>query len=254
MKYKFDSEQHLHELDNGSGFKALTGTSSIGNVLAKPLTWWAAGLAVEKFGWMNPKKNSPESVKTALQEGWERVKGLDLKVYGNLLPEEYYAHSEKLKDTAKTGTDLHAELEHFVKATMGLKPMRADYDKKIQPFIDWTEKNIKRFIASEAHCFDEELWVGGITDCVAELNDEKLAVIDFKSAKEAYTNHFIQAGGYAIQIDANGLFSEDGEHNKKLDKPIEALIIVPFGAKEIVPQIKYNIEDYKTGFRHAVGF
>ena len=252
MKYKFDSEQHLHELDNGSGFKPLTGTSSIGNVLAKPLTWWAAGLAVEKFGWMNPKKNSPESVKTALQEGWERVKGLDLKDYGKLLTEAYYAHSAKLKDTAKTGTDLHAELEHFVKATMGLKPMRADYDKKIQPFIDWTEKNVKRFIASEAHCFDEELFVGGITDCIAELNDGKLAIIDFKSSKEAYINQFIQVAGYSIQVEKNGLFSEDGEYNKKLEGKIEVLIVVPFGAEVVEPSIRYDVESYKQGFRSAV--
>ena len=48
MIYKFDDKNHLHTL-NG---KALTGTSSIGNVLAKPLTWWASGLAVSKLGWI----------------------------------------------------------------------------------------------------------------------------------------------------------------------------------------------------------
>lgn len=248
MKYEFNNKEHLHLLDD----QPLTGTSSIGNVLAKPLTWWASGLACEKFGWLNPKKHTPESVKTALQEGWERVKGLSLEAYEKLLGEAYKAHSVKLKDSAEAGTDLHAELEDYVKAMMKLKPIRK-YNEKIQPFIDWADENVKEFLCSEAHCFDEELWVGGITDCVAELNDGKLAVIDFKSSKEAYTNQFIQAAGYAIQADRNGLFSEDGNHSKKLEKPIELLIVVPFGATKIIPNIKNNIEDYKTGFRHCVG-
>lgn len=247
MRYTFDNKNHVHTLDG----KALTGTSSIGNVLAKPLTWWASGLAVGKLGWLNPKTNTPEAVKTALQEGFDKVKALSLESYGKLLGEAYKAHSVKLKDSAKTGTDLHAELEDYVKAAMGLKEKR-QYDPKILPFVLWADENVKKFIASEAHCYDEDLFVGGITDCVAEMNDGKFAVIDFKSSKEAYTTQFIQAGGYAVQIEKNGLFSEDGEHSKKLDKPIEVLIVVPFGAKEVVPEIKYNSEDYKTGFKHAV--
>src|SRR3990167_7993279 len=238
MKYQFNNEEHLHLLDG----KPLTGTSSIGNVLAKPLTWRAAGLAVEKFGWLNPKKFSSEECAVACEDGLDKVKKMERDEYAKLLTEAYYAHSKKLKDSAKTGTDLHAELEDYVKAMMKLKPVRK-YDEKIQPFIDWADENVKRFIASEAHCFDEELWVGGITDCVAELNDGKLAIIDFKSSKEAYTTQFIQAGGYAIQVEKNGMFSEDGEHNKKLDGKIEVLIVVPFGAKEIVPEVRYNVKD-----------
>ena len=136
---------------------------------------------------------------------------------------------------------------------MGKVPERADYDKKILPFIEWAKESIKEFIASEAHCFDEELWVGGIVDCVVKLSNDKLAIIDFKSSKEAYVTQFIQCAGYAIQIEKNGLFSEDGEHSKRLDGKIESLIVVPFGAKEITPDIKNNVQDYMTGFRHAVG-
>lgn len=248
MKYQFNNEEHLHLLDG----KPLTGTSSIGNVLSKPLTWWAAGLAVEKFGWLNPKKHTPESVKIALQEGYHRIKALTLSEYGKLLTEAYYAHSTKLKDTAQTGKNLHEELEHFVKAEMGKLSHKEKYEERIQPFIDWAKENIKQYIASEAHCFDEELWVGGITDCVAELNDGKLAIIDFKSSKEAYPTQFLQCSGYAIQVEKNGLFSDDGEHSKKLDGKIEVLIVVPFGAEVVEPSIRYDVESYKQGFRSAV--
>ena len=249
MKYLFNKEAHVHTLDG----VALTGTSSIGNVLAKPLTWWASGLACEKFGWLNPKKNTPEAVQNALEEGFKRIKALTLVAFGKLLTEAYYAHSKVLKEKAEAGTDLHAELEHWVKSQMGKVPERADYDEKIKPYIEWSKASVKQYVASEAHCFDETLFVGGITDAVAEMNDGKLAVIDFKSSKEAYPTQFIQCSGYAIQIDKNGLFSEDGEHSKKLDKKIDALIVVPFGAEKIAPDIRFNVEDYKTGFRQAVG-
>ena len=56
MNYTLESENHLHKLDG----VALTGTSSVIDVLAKPLTWWASGLACAEFGWLNPKKHSEE--------------------------------------------------------------------------------------------------------------------------------------------------------------------------------------------------
>src|SRR3990167_11462134 len=184
MKYKLDEKQLLLFF----GDTPLTGTSSVVNVLAKPLTWWASGLACEKFGWLNPKKNSQEVVQQALQEGWERIKGLSLEAYEKLLDEAYNAHSKTLKSAAKKGTDLHAELEHWVKSQMGKVPERADYDAKIKPYIEWSKANVKQYIASEAHCFHEEIWVGGKMDVVAELNDKTIAVIDFKSSREAYKN------------------------------------------------------------------
>ena len=249
MNYKFDDKEHLHTLDG----KALTGTSSVGNVLAKNLTWWAAELsAVECLEAGEKIEGIREEYLAAVSSG-DKKKAIDeLQKKYPIFKKARFAHFDKKNKTAEEGTDLHSELEDYVKAMMKKVPVRK-YDEKIKPFIDWADENVKEFIASEAHCFDEELWVGGITDCVAELHDGRYAVIDFKSAKEAYVNHFIQASGYAIQIDRNGLFSEDGEHSKKLDKNIEVLIVVPFGAQEVKPDIKYNIEDYKTGFRHAVG-
>jgi len=122
----------------------------------------------------------------------------------------------------------------------------------IKPFIEWSKENVKKFIASEAHCYSKELWVGGIVDVVAELNDGTLAVIDFKSAKAVYITHFLQCSGYAIEINENGLFSSDGEHQMKLDKKIGALIVVAFGADPIKPEIRTQISKYEAGFKSAV--
>lgn len=235
MNYKFDHDNHVHSLDG----KPLTGTSSIGNVLAKPaLIQWAANMAVQYIESKLPDSKLFTVTKDEMSE-W--------------LKEAKFAHKKKKESAAVKGTDLHEMLEKFVKSEMGKWNYKDDEFEAIKPYMDWSRANVKEYLASEAHCYEEELWVGGITDCVAELNDGTLAVIDFKSSKEAYITHFIQVAGYAIQIEKNGMFSEDGEHSKKLEGKIGALVIVPFGAKEIVPTIRYSVEDYKTGFRQAVG-
>ena len=233
MIYKFDNENHVHSLDG----RALTGTSSVGNVLAKPaLIQWAANMACDYIDKNFPTLDELMKNPNALKE---------------LLAEAKYAHKKKKEKAAGEGTDMHAQLENWVKWKMG-KCELEDYDPKIEPFINWANENVKEFIASEAHCFEQNLFVGGITDCVAELTDGSIAIIDFKSSKEAYKTHAIQGAGYAIQIDANGLFSEDGEHNKKLERPIDVVIIVPFGASKVEPVIFRDIETYKQAFRSAV--
>jgi len=248
MKYQFNDKVHLHSLDG----KPLTGTSSVTDVLAKNLTWWAAELAAVTC------LESGEHIPTIRSE-YEAIVTSDNKKAGiDELQKKYpifkkarYAHNEKKKDAAVKGTDLHAELEHWVKAQMGKVPERADYDPKIIPFIDWAKRTVKRFLWSEAHCFDEELWVGGISDCGVELKDGRYAVIDFKSAKEAYPGHAIQAAGYALQIERNGLWDCEGTINKKLDRQIDAVIVVPFGGK-VEPVFFWNITDYKNAFKAAV--
>ena len=254
-KYKYTNGkgEHLHSLDG----KPLIGTSSVSDVLSKPLTWWSAGLAVKELGVpdakvftkIKSKKATEEEIKaleTSCGLRLEEIKGMSVKDYIDLLNNAYKAHSVKLKDSAQAGTDLHAELEKFVKNTM--ENRMATYDAKIQPFIDWSVKNVKRFIYSEAYCYSEKLWVGGISDCCAELNDGKIIIIDFKSSKEAYLSQFWQCVGYAIQIEENGWFDENGNQLGKLEKPIDYVCVVPFGAEVVEPQFFYDVDGGKEAF------
>lgn len=248
--YHFNESGHIHTL-NG---KPLTGTSSVLSVLSKPLTWWASGLAVGHMGWSHPTK----PVKLSAAERQERalpyldkIRNMTPQEYVKLLDEAYRAHTVKLKDSADKGTDLHAELEKWVKGQIRGVPVTPH--TQILPFVRWSESNVKRFIASEAHCYSERLWTGGITDTIAELNDGKLSIIDFKSAKAVYISHLIQCGGYAVQVNENGLFLKSGEHSLKLDKPIAAIVVVAFGADPIVPETRYNVGEYIKGFEWAVG-
>lgn len=238
-KYIDEGKQHLHTLDG----KALIGTSSVSNVLAKPLTWWASGLAVAKFGWMNKKdengkfRTKEERLHQAKgQRGW--IAGFTDEGYLELLDEAYAAHSKKLETSAVDGTDLHAEIEKFIKDDMA--GVRGHYDPKIDPFIIWADKNVKRFLWSEGHCYSEKLWTGGISDAGFEDKDGKFAVLDIKSSKDAYLSQFWQCAGYDIEISENGVLDKDGNLIYKLEKTIDYYVIFPFGMKE--PEAKLYLD------------
>ena len=269
--YRFNEEineqtgkkNHLHQilrLDTGE-WSNLTGTSGVMDVLAKPLTWWASGLAVSTLGWTKAedwRKLKTDALKEADLErrikfttpAFEMIKGMSIQDYIELLDQAYKAHSVKLDKSADAGTDLHEILEHYVKGHMQGKEIIED--KKIKPFVEWTKKNVKRFIGSETHCYSGTLWIGGITDAVAELKNGEIAIIDFKSAKDAYDSHFFQIAGYDLQIIENGGFDAKGNQIFKLEKPITQHIVVPFGAKEPYPVVSRLVEDNKEAFRSAL--
>jgi hypothetical protein len=247
--YKFDQENHIHLL-NG---QPLMGTSSMASVLAKPLTYWASGLAVEKFGWMNKGNTKTGFVKKEVRLAKstprrKEIEKLDDEGYLKLLDEAYSAHATKLKDSAGSGTDMHAVMEEYVKwcieTNYGVPTDMKSTDKKLNFFIEWSRKNVKKFLWSEAHCYSKELWLGGISDCGYEDMNGKYAILDFKSSKDVYLSQFWQCVGYAMQIEENGLFTPEGELIMKLDKPISYVSVLPFGMDK--PEVSSN-EDMKGG-------
>lgn len=253
MGYKYTDEgsAHLHTYDG----KPLIGTSSAASVLAKPLTWWAAGLAVEKFGWINKKdgngkfRTSAERLDSA-KVVLDKIRDMEVVPYLQLLDEAYSAHSKKLDSSAIAGTDLHAEVERFVKDRMAGSV--GIYDPKIKPFIEWADKKVKRFIYSEKHCYSIRLWVGGISDIGYEDYEGNYGIIDIKSSKEAYLSQFWQCVGYAIQIEENGLFDKDGNLILKLDKPINHVVVFPFGMKVPEAQYYYDMVGGKEAFEAEI--
>ena len=115
--YKFINEkgEHLHTLND----KPLMGTSTVLSVLSKPLTYWAAGLAVAELGWTpingDDKKPVPLEKRLPFAEArLEYVKGLSAQDYLKLLDKAYKAHATNLKSSAKSGTDLHLELSNYI--------------------------------------------------------------------------------------------------------------------------------------------
>lgn len=256
-KYIDEKRKHLHTLDGNP----LIGTSSASDVLAKPLTWWASGLAVKVLGIPDSKVITKIKNRTATKEEIEtcmdscelalaRIKKMNVEDYYKLLDEAYRAHATTLKEKADEGTDLHAELERFIKDEMGVENMPADrYEARILPYITWSRKTVKRYLWSEAHCFSRTMWTGGISDVGAELNDGKFVVIDFKSSKEAYKSQFWQCVGYAMQIEENGWLDREGNVLGRLDKPIDHVCVVAFGAEVVEPKFYFEMATGKEAFK-----
>jgi len=252
-KYIDEKGQHLHTMDG----RPLVGTSTALKVLAKVLTWWASGLACAHLGWSKKRENTEEARKTRAEARLKTIKGMTTEQYLETLDTAYKAHTVKLDSSADKGIELHAELERFVKWKMksqerGLEEEAVGFSPRIAPFIEWTNKNVERFIASEAHCFSIEFWLGGICDCIARLKNGTIAIVDFKSAKIAYEDHFLQCAGYAIQIDENGICDRNGENTRKLGEKIGELVVFPFGAKTVAAHTRLDVERLKTGYKHVV--
>ena len=252
--YKFNSKEHIHLWND----KPLMGTSTVLSVIAKPLTWWASGLAVSKLGWTNSKlKVNGKYVTTPLEDrikaiepNLDAIKSMSEREFLNLLDQAYKAHSEKLSNSAEAGTGMHSVLEVYVKAKM--KGEEAHLEGKLKCFEEWTDKNVESFIFSEGYCYDEELWIGGISDAGAVLKNGEVAIIDFKSAKDAYSSHFLQDAGYDIQMSKNGVFDENGKLITKLPKEVTQYVVVPFGAETPYPIVVRNVEEMKKGFLGAL--
>lgn len=244
-KYIDEGGKHLHTHDG----QALIGTSTVGKeTLAKPLTWWASGLACQKLGWTNAKLATQEEREEKVVSYLEKIKQMQPGAYLELLDDAYRAHADTLNDAASDGTDLHALLEEYVNECLykdGVphvyEPIFYDMGSKVKSFSEWAVQNVERFTFSEAHCFSTRLWLGGIVDCMAIMKDGKKAVIDFKSAKDAYFDHYMQIALYDIQVSENGVLDADGN---KIGDPVKADVyyVIPFGAPQFIAKPLYDID------------
>ncbi|MGH7782252.1 MAG: hypothetical protein ACREO5_00180, partial [Candidatus Binatia bacterium] len=234
-----------------------------------PLTWWASGLACGRLGWVkkiDARKATPEELamnKTerfrAAQDMLTKITRMEPEEYVSLLDSAYRAHAEKLETAADQGTDMHAELEKYVticlKNHQG-KPFhpQAEVLPQVEIFARWSVENVERFIVSEGHCFSEDLWTGGISDLLFEDKKGRLAIMDFKSSKEAYLSQFFQIAGYDIAISENGLFTDNGEPLFKMEpeRSIAYYAVFPFGMENPAPQFHFDTFGARMGFRAAV--
>lgn len=244
-RYLDDDGQHAHTLDG----QPLFGCSTVIKEVMPPfLAKWGAQCAVDFLKEVGVATEHPASQ-------WY--------VTEKQFTDAILAWTKVREKAADKGTGMHELLEQYV------KKMIEDRDGKpalmndaatteeqrawaiVQRFAEWSMENVEAFIFSEAHTYSRDTWTGGIVDCVARLKTGELAVIDFKSSKEGYFNQYVQAAGYALMLDESGVRDADGKEYAMVGK-IEALIVIPFGAKKIDPYKVTNVEGFKQAFRQIV--
>lgn len=244
MGYNFNNEVHAHTLDGAP----LYGTSTVVKEVMPPfLAKWGAQCAAD-FIESEVKKiaQSNDSV------GWIKEFG---DKWGEILRAAPLAWTKVRKDAATKGTDMHKDLEDYVQLCIekfgGTPQVGESFTGKIGAFAEWANSNVETFIFSEKHTYSKGLWVGGVVDCLAKLRTGELAVIDFKSSPVAYFNQFVQAAGYALQLEESGYCEADGS-NPSTKVKIDALIVVPFGSKTLKPEKIINVKGFQESFRQIV--
>ena len=156
------------------------------------------------------------------------------------------AHITSRNKSRDIGKARHTSLEDYVREclrdTAG-KPKSGSYGE-IQPFVDWSVQNVKRFIFTENNCFSEKLWIGGIADIGMELLDGKIVIGDHKNSTEAYFDQFIQCATYDVQLMENGRRDADG--NLLGDwKGADGYVIFPFRSNPFTPEFVWCPQQYR---------
>lgn len=249
-KYLDEKKQHLHTFKG----QPLYGTSTIVGILNKPLTWWAAGMALTELGWTNPKLVSKEEgIKIAGKA--RRFMFINNEEYYAWLQECYRAHDSKKKEAAVGGTDMHAELEKYVKDCITKNQGNPDWRSQpdvtehhaVKSFRNWACLNIEQFLFTEGHTYSEKYWVGGIVDTGAKMKDGRTVLLDFKSSKEPYYSQMVQVAGYALQVAEKGILTRSGQSVLPPMK-IDEIVVVAFGSDDIKTRAAQNIKDFTDAF------
>jgi len=254
--YRFEEENHVHEIKVDDEWKPLTGTSSVTDVMAKGgLIWWGVGLALEMLGYTKKKDENKKWLKKekrliSIKKFLPKLKKMTDEEYLNLLDEAYYAHFNYKNEAAVDGTDLHEKVEEWIKGEMNGEKVTPD--TLIMPLVKWAKENVDEWLWSEVHCYSEEHWLGGISDIGFRDKEGRIGILDIKSSKDAYLGHFIQCAGYDIQISENGGYTPDGEKIFDLDgKEIDYYAVLPFGMTNPEVQTRFNTDELREGFLAA---
>lgn len=114
---------------------------------------------------------------------------------------------------ADAGTLAHNIVECHLKS---VKPDYADYsanqislaENAAIKYFDWEKENKVEMILSEIPLVSEVFMFGGTIDCYANLNGRK-TLIDFKTCKALYSEHFTQVAAYKVLLEESGHPVED---------------------------------------------
>ena len=214
-QYFFDAIKHLHFLVKDGKEYPLIGTTTAISILDKPLAYWASGLAVTELGWSpindkETKKKVPIEQRLPIaSKRFEEVKKLSDIEYLGLLDKAYKAHAQSRDKSKDKGVDMHLLLEQYIQGRIEAK--ESPVPPEIEAFVRWSEKNVKQFLFTEMHCYSDILHCGGVADFGYLDTNGDFVLGDFKSSAVPYYSHFLQCGGYQLQIEENGGYTPEGK-------------------------------------------
>lgn len=252
-RYKFINEgrKHLHTLDGKPLVGATTAKSIIGGK-DQLMQWYADMAAISGLSLPQQDiKDEYEKVQ-AISDWKEKAKAkreLD-KNYPDYATARRAAILSRDK-SAKTGTTRHSTLEDYVNYCLesGGKPRGvsvSEYAPEVVSFVNWALDNVEEFYFTEAYCYHEPLWGGGIADLGLKLKNGKRVIADHKNSKGAYPDQFLQCAIYDTFLNHSGGLDKDG--NKLFDWELaDGYIVFPFRSEPFTPEFRWNAEGYRKG-------
>lgn len=257
-KYIDEGRKHLHTLDG----KPLIGGSTLKSIVGKGevlMQWYADMCAVAGLAMPQQDIKAEYDAVQAIYDGGLRAKAkkaLDEK-YPNYAIARRSATTHRDKKAVE-GTARHATLQDYINACLerGGTPIDVNRDfrdkgelvwtKEILAFVDWSLENVGQFHFTEANCYNEPLWVGGIADLGLTLKDGRRLVGDHKSSKEAYQDQFLQCAIYDTLLSHSGGLDRDG--NKLFDWELaDGYVVFPFRSEPFTPEFRWNVDEFRRG-------
>ena len=183
-RYKFDKQNHIHELDG----KPLMGITTVLSVISKPaLIQWAASMACNYV------------------DEARRSEGFKLEDLEKILKEARTAHRRKRDKAGDFGTLVHEAIEVWIKENKLPTNLDESQMAAFNNFKNWADENKVEFLESEKHVWSESDWLGGILDMVAMYKGKKV-ICDIKTSSGIYPEMWAQMGGYHLCL------KDMGEH------------------------------------------
>jgi len=87
---------------------------------------------------------------------------------------------------------------------------RTQAERAADKFFEWEKKNTFKVIKAELQLVSDKYFFGGTCDIYADLNGKK-TLIDIKTSKACYSEHFTQCAAYKILLEENGYPVEDAK-------------------------------------------
>lgn len=128
-----------------------------------------------------------------------------------VIEEALKQHQIKKDEAASIGSEVHAYAESFARAVLDKSELpdvpeslsvddpayenREKVRNGIEAFLRWFNENDVKFLESERMIYSRTHGYVGLTDVIAEVNGKKY-VMDYKTAKGVYNEHFYQLSGY----------------------------------------------------------
>lgn len=187
--FKFDQAKHIYTLDG----KPLHGVTTVLSIVAKPaLIQWSANEAVTY-------------IKNSLDEEGVFLPDVDWKT---VLKEAKTAHRRKKEDAGQKGTNVHAEIEQYIKLMIAdqggvAHKMNEEKSEQVQKFIDWAVDKKVKFLSSEQQMFSATHWLAGTADFTCILDGKKY-IGDLKTSSGIYYEYWMQTAAYRMMLEEMG--------------------------------------------------